>query len=230
MNITSLANLYTSLQTSGMTAVSRVQQGLDKATARIASEQQSTQAKISAYGQVKSGFASVQSAGETLAKGSTNSTADTKAALTSLVNAYNATRSAAASTEAGAATVAANGLTRATSSDSVRSDLKSLGITRASDGSLSVDSKKLDAALKANPTAVQEAAARVGGQLKGVATTALKESGGIATQLNSLNTRASQLETRQTVLTGLSNAQQTTNNLNYSAQNGILSYLSILKL
>jgi flagellar capping protein FliD len=229
MNVTSIANLYSSLQTSNVSYGNQVLSAFDKAASRLESAQQSTKVQISAYGQVKSGFASIESAGQTLAKGSANAVTDTKKALETLVSAYNDTRSAAATTAPGYASNAANTLRRTAANDSVRTDLQSLGITQASDGSLSIDTKKLDAALQANPGAAQQAAARVGGQLQSVATRALSESGGISTTLNALNSRAAKIESQQAGIESLINLQKQTSTSS-SAQSGINSYLRIFSL
>lgn len=230
MNVTSIANLYTSLLTSGVSGSSSSSPIFQKANDRLASAQSSTQVQLSAYSKVKSGAASIQEAGQALEKGTKLSVSETKAALQSLVNAYNETRTAAASTEPGYATNLANNLKRTAYSDSVRSDLKSLGITQSSNGTLTIDTKQLDAALQANPSAAQEAAARVGGKLESVATQGLSSTGGIASRLNALNQSASTLEQQQSALSSLSNLYQTSGAYSYSTQSGISSYLSILKL
>jgi flagellar hook-associated protein 2 len=224
MNITSIANLYTSLQTTSAKAVTTdpVQKGLEKASARIEGQIEATGVQLSAYGQVKSGFARVEDAGKTLAKTGNLSVADTKKALQSMVAAYNDTRSAAASTSPGNASNAANALRRAASADSMRADLQSLGITQKSDGSLSIDTKKLDQALASNPDSAKGVAARVGGQFQQNASRALSESGGINKTMNSLNTQNQQLESRQSNLQALSSAQLSSANSNSYA--GIASY------
>lgn len=230
MNVTSIANLYTSMLTAGVSSGSSSSSIFQKATDRLASAQSSTQVQLSAYSKVKSGATAVQEAGQTLEKGTKLSVSETKAALQSLVNAYNETRTAAASTEPGYATTLANNLKRTASSDSVRSDLKSLGITQSSNGTLTIDTKKLDAALQANPSAAQEAAARVGGKLESVATQALSSTGGIASRLNALNQSNDTLSQQVSALNSLSSAFQSSGAYSYSTQSGINTYLSILKL
>jgi flagellar capping protein FliD len=161
-----------------------------------------------------------------LAKAEPLTPADTKKALQSLVTAYNDTRAAAASTAPGSAGNAANTLRRTASTDSIRAELQSLGITQKSDGSLAIDTKKLDQALAANPTSAKEATARVGGQLQQSAARSLSESGGISKTLNSLNARAQQIEGQQSGLQGLVSAQQTAS----SSSTGISSYMRMFSL
>jgi flagellar capping protein FliD len=226
MNVTGIANLYRSMQTSAVTSTDPIQKGLERASTRLETQRQTTNVQLSAYGQVKSGFARVEEAGKTLAKAEPLTPADTKKALQSLVTAYNDTRSAAASTAPGSAGNAANALRRTASTESMRADLQSMGITQKSDGSLAIDTKKLDQALAANPSVVKEAAARVGGQLQQNATRSLSESGGISKTLNSLNARAQQIEGQQSGLQGLVSAQQTAS----SSSTGISSYMRMFSL
>jgi flagellar capping protein FliD len=228
MNVTSIANLYRSLQTTVAAPADPVQRGLDKASTRLEGQRLTNEVQLSAYGQVKSGFSRVEAAGKALAKTDSISPADTKKALEAMVSAFNDSRSAATSTTPGYASNAANTLRRAASSDSMRTDLQSLGITQKSDGSLAIDTKKLDQALAANPNAVKETAGRVGGQLQQSATRALNENGGISRTLNALSSRAQQIEMQQSGLQGLSGVQSSSNNSNSAT--GIDSYLRVFSL
>jgi flagellar capping protein FliD len=228
MNVTGIANLYASLQTTSVSSGSKVSRSFDQAANRLENELQSTEVKLSAYGQVKAGFAGIEAAGQTLAKGDKVSAADTKKALQSLVDAYNQTRSAAAGTEPGFATNAANSLRRSVASSGMNDELQALGITRGSDGSLALDTKKLDAALAADTGAVQKAAASLGSAMQPVATRALSESGGINRTLESLNARASSLEGQQSGIASLIELQKQSGS--YGASSGIASYLSIFRM
>lgn len=237
MNVTGIANLYRSLQSSAVTTASAdpVQKALEKASSRLETQRQSTQVQLSAYGQVKAGFARVEDAGKALAKGDTLSAADTRKALESLVSAYNETRSAASTTAPGNASNAANALRRTVAADGTRTDLQALGITQQRDGSLAIDTEKLDQALQSNPNAVREAAGRIGSQMQQSANRALSEGGRINATLNSLNSRAQQIESRQASLQGLFGAQQTaaSNNSNQATpatQAGIASYQRMFSL
>jgi flagellar capping protein FliD len=226
MNVTGVADLYRSMQTTAVTSTDPIQKGLERASARLESQRQTTNVQLSAYGQVKSGFSRIEEAGKSLAKAETLTAADTKKALQSLVTAYNDTRSAAASTAPGYAGNAANALRRTASTNSMRADLQSLGITQKSDSSLAIDTKKLDQALAANPTTAKEATARVGGQLQQSAARSLSEGGGISKTLNSLNSRVQQIEGQQSGLQGLASVQQTAGN----SKTGIDSYMRMFSL
>jgi flagellar capping protein FliD len=227
MNVTNIANLYRSLQTTAAAPVDPVQKkGLEKASARLDTEKQSNAVQLSAYGQVKSGFARIEDAGKALAKADPLSPADTKKALQAMVSAYNDTRSAAAATTPGYASNAANSLRRAASSSSMRSDMQALGITQKSDGSLSIDTQKLDQAMAANPNTVKDVASRVSGQLQQSATSALSDNGGINRTLNSLNARAQQIDRRQSGLQGLAGSMLSSS----SSSSGIDSYMRIFSM
>lgn len=228
MNVTGITNLYRSFQTTAAAAVDPVQKAIEKASTRLEGQKQATAVQLSAYGQVKAGFSRVEDAGKALAKNDSLSTTDTKKALQSLVSAYNDTRSAAASTSPGYAGNASNTLRRTASTDSMRSDLKSLGITQKSDGSLAIDAKKLDHALASNPSTFRETASRVGGQLQQSASRALSEGGGISKTLNSLSAQAQQIGAQQSGLQGLTSAQQSLSSSDSAA--GISSYMRMFSL
>lgn len=250
MNITSIANLYSSLQSNtaqvpnslrmnatgvGMepvatstptTSADRVQEALKRSSARLEGQQQTTEARISSYGQVKAGFARIEDAGSALAKNETLSSADTKKAMEALVSAYNETRSAAATTEPGRASNAVNALRRSAESDGMRADLQALGITQQRDGSLAFDTKKFDEAMQTSPDTVRAAAGQIGSQMQQSASRALSAGGAINATLNTLTTRSQQIESRQASLQALIDTQQQpeARNNNSRTQAGIASY------
>lgn len=237
MDISGIANLYRSQQqfsTNASLQTDPVQKALATATSNLAKQQATTNATISSYGQVKSGFTRVEASAETLAATkSTTTTADVKKTLESFVSAYNDTLSAAAKTEPGNVKVEGYALRRSIGSDSSRADLRSMGITQKADGSLSLDSKALDAALQSNGAGVRSAATRIGSQAEKLASHALSDSGGVGSSLSKLTAKAQSLEARQTDLSNLSSAaqafqQQSTQST--SSQSGINSYLQVLSL
>ena len=242
MNITSMTNQTLGLAAlqsgSGTTATGQsnaIQKAYDKASTRLDQELQTTTAQISAYGQVQSSFAKIQDSGKALAATqSTTSTADLKKNLQTFVNAYNDTRSAAASTATGSAKTAVRDLQSSLSTDSARADLKSLGITRNSDGSLTLDTKALDSALQSNDGTANSAAKRIGSTAAQSATTALSTTGSIASSLSALNAREASLENRQaTQQQQLAESQQQVaqaSNFLSSALSGITSYTRIFSL
>ena len=238
MDISSIANLYRSqqmLQTSSVIQTDPVQKAFANAAARLENQRQTISVQVSAYGQVKAGFARVEDAGKTLAAAKpTTQAADIKNGLQALVGAYNDARGAAANTAPGSARSAANDLRRIVSTDSGRADLRALGITLQQDGSLALDTKALDKALQSNLDSVRAAAGRVGGQLQQTASRALTNNGSIGSTLNTINARAQGIEARQTEQQSLASASQQTVQLQSermsSSLYGIDSYLRIFSL
>jgi flagellar capping protein FliD len=76
--------------------------------------------------------------------------------------------------------------------------LKKIGITQQTDGTLAIDAKKLDAALKAEPAAVRNALSRAGEQADRIATRELSNNGNTGGgSVNSSDSRARNIEARQ---------------------------------
>lgn len=237
MNVTEIANLYTrqqSLSTNSSVQMDKVQKAFATAASRLETQQQTTSVQLSAYGKVKAAFASVEDASKALATTkSTTTAADLKKGIESFVKAFNDARNSSVATE-GSARSAGNDLRRAASSDSNRSDLRSLGISQNTDGSLSIDSKKLDAALQSNQGAAGAAATRVSGQMQQIATRALSSTGSIGATLNTLTSRSASLQAAQTSQANLTSAYQQTvseqANKWKSATAGITSYQNIFSM
>ena len=214
MNISSIASFYQAPTLSRSEAAGRVdpvQKAFANATERLQKARDVTTAQISAYGQVKSGFARVEDSGKALAATkATTGTEDLKKNLQGFVNAYNDARNAASRTDTGKAAVASRDLQRATSTDSVRADMQSLGITRSQDGSLKLDTKALASALQANPDTVRGAASRVGSTVQQTAKSALANNGSIGMSMNALNARDQGIATRQAAQQKMFDASQQT--------------------
>ena len=214
MNISSIASFYQAPTLSRSEAAGRVdpvQKAFANATERLQKARDVTTAQISAYGQVKSGFARVEDSGKALAATkATTGTEDLKKNLQGFVNAYNDARNAASRTDTGKAAVASRDLQRATSTDSVRADMQSLGITRSQDGSLKLDTKALASALQAHPDTVRGAASRVGSTVQQTAKSALANNGSIGMSMNALNARDQGIATRQAAQQKMFDASQQT--------------------
>lgn len=238
MDISSIASFYSSqqlLQTRQLAPTDAVQKAFANSAARLDKARESTGVQISAYGQVKSGLVRIEDSGKSLAAAKPASTAaDIRKDLQALVSTYNATRNAAAGTEAGAARNVADDLRRSVGNDSSRADLRVLGISRQRDGALSLDSKALDTALQSDLAGTRSAAGRIGGQLEQSASQSLSSKGGINSALTALNARNQSIEARQTQQQNLSNAsqqavQQQSERLS-SSLSGINSYQRIFSL
>ena len=249
MNISSMVNLY-SMYSNSSQPLSRsnasstvkqtdpAQKAFDNAAGRLQSERNATQSQISAYGQVKSAFAGVEDSGKALtATKATTSAGDIRKNLQSFVDTYNDARNAASATNTGKAQVASRDLQRTFSASEMRTDMKSLGITRNQDGSLKLDTKALNQALASNPDTVRSAATRVGDAAQKTAGNALSEKGSITSSLNTLNARDQSIATRQSAQQQMFDASQQNvtkntawlNNMN-STNAGISSYNRIFSM
>ena len=212
-----------------------VAQALDRAGKRIEQQRASADVQVSAFGKIKSGFADVQAAGHALANpGKAATTADIIKAAQSFVSAVNTTTNAVSSATAksgalagdGRAFVAGNDLARSLTSGSSTADLKKIGITTNRDGTLSVDTKALNTALKNNPNAAKDTLAKVGGQAEKAASREL--AGNVGDAVNTLTARAKSLATQQTAQSATS-ASLSANISNFAAS-GIAAYLSVFSI
>ena len=218
-----------------------IAQAFDNASKRIGKQLESTNVQVSAFGQIKSGFANLQSAGNSLSSLNKISTDnDVKNAAQSFVDAFNNTSSVLSINTRGAgnasgalannsnALLAGYDLKRTLTSGSNTAELKKIGISVSSSGTLSLDTKVLGNALTANPTAVKETLAKVGNQLAQVSSKEL--TGNIGSAVNTLSNRAKDLETQQTAqqnaASSLLSIQQQGSSSGASV--GIAAYMKVL--
>ena len=257
-NIATLTrNLASSANTSGTSGTSGISvssdpltQALDVANKRISAQISQTNVQLSSYGQIKSGFASLQSTGQALTKLATNAgVADVTKAAQSFVDAFNTTSSAVSTAVNGngkspgalandsLARLSSNDLRRVVTSGSSIADLQKIGISVNSNGSLSIDSAALGSALAANPNAVKGTLAKLGQQASNTATTELSSGGAVGSAVNSLNSLAKNLATKQTQQQNLAasaqaaiqqSSLQTTNFGGISS--GIAAYMKMFSL
>ena len=241
MNISSILNYYGSQQyvstANNVSGVSSAVQGaFTKAAARIDSKIASTNVQVSAYGQVKSSVAQLQDAAKNLSSGKATTLADVKKGVQSLVDAYNSARTATTavtgtSTAASKAATALNDTVTATANSS---NLQKLGVTVAKDGSLSLNTKALEAAYQSSASSVQTAATSVGKALASTASDVLASKGTLSTTIDSLNTKVQTLETQRTNQQNAANSalQQITKSIGglNTALSGAQSYLNIFSL
>lgn len=232
-------NQSSSVQSSSNDPIAK---GLKVAGTRIEQQLSSTNVQISAFGQIKSGFASLQTAGNALSSMSKTATADeVKKSAQAFVDAYNATNKAistSTSTTTGAsgslatngrAIIAGNDLRNVVSSGSTTADLKSMGITMGKDGTLSLDAKIFDAAAKGDLSTVKGTLTSLGAKAAQVATKELE--GNVATGLQTLETRAKNLTSQQTAYTNaassLFSSQQQYSGLGNNATSAISAYMNM---
>lgn len=189
----------------GTDATAQVFQKADK---RIQQQRDTVSVQLSSLGRLKSAFSEAQTASRVLGDIRTTDTdSDITKAAGNFVRTFNNATRTARSVAAGQTGIADSNrarmaeveLRRSFSSDAaVSTDLKGAGISQQMDGSLAIDTKKFETALKSDPEALRSALARVGQQVDKVATREVADGGSIGRSANSLEERARNLGNRQT--------------------------------
>jgi hypothetical protein len=208
-------NSNTSTQTAEQKAaqatakLSPAAQAATKAGSRIQSQLDSATTQLSAYGKLISAVSDTQLAAKDLSKlTAASSAADVKTAVSRLVSSFNTTiatgKSTSGVTESNNAKRVGNDLSRAISSNPSTMDaLKKIGFKQLSDGTLTVDSAKFEAAQKADPAGVQATLEKLGGLVDKVATKELSAGSAVAGSIEALNQRATLLKTQKNAMTTL---------------------------
>jgi hypothetical protein len=237
----SLTSAQTPTQTSTQAAssASPVSQAMKKVDARIQSQLDTTSAQLSAFGKLKSSVSDAQLSAHALSGLSANtSAADIKTAAARFVASFNTALAAAKTTAAvpGAATAPSVGagrfsreLGRTFSADTATMDaLKKIGFKQLADGSLTLDTAKLDAAQKADPAGVIASLAKLGQGVDKATTHELATGGGVSDAMASLNQRTAALKTQQkAMLTLVQNLATTQNTSSFGYGNyGLSAYKS----
>lgn len=214
MNISDIVtNRLASSYLTGSAAVGSSAAVMNKPLERLGRESESTQVKLSAFGQVKSAAEQTRTAANALREGDKLATADdVKKAVTSFVSAVNNEQGAIRRVSSGemdstgrAGPVdgrlrnVGTGLRRALQGPGGgnESDLGNMGITLASDGSMKVDTKKLEQAFAANPDKVKEVLSRVGSGVAEASSRQLSNQGYVGGSVNRLNQRLDSLAQNQ---------------------------------
>lgn len=221
---------------------------LAPATKRLSQQLESTNVRLSAYGQIKSAFAATETAARGLTEAADNAaatTAEVTKAAQALVGAFNQTSGALRDAVRGVgsrpgalasdvrAQFAANDLARAFTGATEEADLKGIGITRSKEGTLSLDVKALEQALATNPTAAKSALAALGGAVGATAERELAATGNVGASVGSLTSRSQSLSAQQASLQKQAETLQATLDaqnavLNYTTASGLSAYRSLL--
>lgn len=247
----SMSQLATLNQSANLAIAKRADVSSDPfaaANKRVEQQLASTAVKLSSFSQIKSGFAEVQSAAKALTNPPATATADdTVKSAQAFANAYN-TATAAVNTASktggkqdGAlagdvrAQLAGNDLKSIVGSGTNTNDLKNIGITLKSDGTMAVDATALKAALQANPTGTNETLTKVGQQATRVTTKELAATGNIGNSVNTLSNLSKGLETKLSdqakYASALqSNVQQQVASFSGVGASGVASYLQTYSL
>lgn len=190
-----------------------LQQVIKQTHSKIQAEVDTTTTQLSSFGRLKSALSNTQIAAHALGSlPATASSADIKTAVQNFVSAFNTAMGSAKSTATAAGSAGAShsanragrDLGRALSSDLRTLDaLKKLGVSLNSQGELAIDSKKFEAAQKANPAGALATLGKIGRQVEKTAIQELAADGHVSGFMSSLQARASQLKTQQSSLTSL---------------------------
>lgn len=215
-----------------------------KADKRIQQQREAVSVELSSLGKLSSAFSEARTASRALGEiKQTTPDASVAKAAKGFIKAFNlaaqTARSATAKrgllTETGLARAAESDLRQAVSADTTATDLKKIGITRQTDGTLVLDAKKFEAALAANPGEVRSTLAKVGQRTDQVTTRELASGGNIGGAVSSLDNRARSLETRQAEQQAQAAAAQQaisaqSANLDNSLNSGAAAYQRIFSL
>lgn len=187
--------------------VDQVSRAFQKADKRIQQQRDSVSVELSAFGKISSSLSDAQIASRALSdKQQMAAQADAGKAAARFVRAFNNASQAARSATAANGLLADNtharaaesGLRKLFSSDAIAAaDLKKIGISQQRDGTLAIDQKKFDDALKTDADAVRTTLSVAGQKVDQVVTRQLAGNGNIGSAINSLDTQARNLESRR---------------------------------
>ena len=246
------ASLGQSERPRSSTSADAVSQALDQANQRIEAQRSTTDVRLSAFGQIRSSVAQLQDSSRALTLSDNTDTSDeARSAAETFVSAFNTAQDTAnrtvngtpGSTEGntdgalsgdGRANVAASELSRTLSNSSAEA-LRTIGINRAQNGTLSIDSQRFEQALQNAPQSVSNVLAETGQQVEQATRRQLEGSSTLSRAEENLNRQAQALETRQAQQQELAaNLQQATEQaaarFNSVAASGIRAYEQIFSL
>lgn len=220
-------------------------QAFQKADKRVQQQRDVVSVQLSSFGQLKSAVADTQLAARAVSDSKQTATdADIRKVANNFVKAFNTAVQTAKAATAAQGALADNNRARAVVSDLRRAvgndettaaDLKKIGITQQRNGTLAIDAKKFDAALKAEPEALRGALAEIGQTVDRTATRELANNGNIGGAVSSLANRARNLENQQADQQAQAAAAQQLVNaastgLNNSLNTGVLAYQRIFSI
>jgi hypothetical protein len=232
-------------RTKARASVDSTTDAFQKADKRINQQRESVNVQLSSFGKLKSSLAETQSASRELSDSKRSATdTDLKSTANNFVQAFNTATQTARSTAAQLGTSPQSHRARATETDlrravssdtTVTSDLKKVGITQQKDGSLAIDTKKFDAALKTDPDSLRGTLSKIGQQVDRTATSELADRGNVGSSLSSLSNRARSLENTQDAQQSQAAAAQQvvrtqTARLNNNLNSGAAAYQRIFSI
>lgn len=211
MTITTLgsaraSNAATSSQTAAQAAekADPITAGLQKSSSKLQTLLNTATASLSTLGKFKAAVAASQTAATGLSTLKDSATSDeVKKALNSFVSTFNTMVASTQSVAAASSGVEriSRGMTRAMTADFSRVDaLRQMGFTKASDGTLKLDTAKLEAAFKASSSGVLGTLSKLAKLVDKVATKELAGGGSIGNTVNALSSKATVLQMQQNAL------------------------------
>ncbi len=218
------------------------------ANLRVEQQLSSTAVRLSSFSQIKSGFSGVQSAATDLSDSKKTGTSDdiVKAAQ-SFATAYNTAVSSVNSAVKGErkkggvltddvrARIASSDLKSIATNGSNTSDLKKIGISLKSDGTIAVDATALKNAIQADSTGVKDTLSKIGKFAEQVSSKELAKTGNIGGSVNVLSNLSQSLETqlaeqKRLAATSQDSVQRQVAGISSTAAGGVASYLQTLSL
>lgn len=234
-----------------------IAQALDRAGQRLEAQQSSTEVQLSAFGQLRSAVAELRDSSATLAASeNTDTPEEVRAATERFVSTFNNAQATAnrtingrpdaLDTDAdrpntdgalsgdGRAAVAASQLSR-TLNDASTEALRSIGINRERNGTLSIDQQRFSQAVQNDPQAVSTALAQAGQQVEQASSRQLEDGSNLDRAVENLSRQSRQLEAQQAEQRAFADTlqqvtEQATSRFNFVAANGIRAYEKIFAL
>jgi hypothetical protein len=206
----SIGQLNNSLNTSYSTnsqATSKldgVSTSLKRASTKLQTQLDSATASLSSLGKFKASVGELQTAAQGLSQFKTGtSSEDVKKKLASFIANFNkmVTSTKAAASDSSGVERISSGMTRAMSADLSRIiELRNMGFTRGSDGTLRLDATKFEAAYQASPSAMQGTLSKLGKLVDKAASKELASDGRIGTSIDAFARQTSVLKLQQGAL------------------------------
>jgi hypothetical protein len=201
---TSSAATSSQTTTQAAAAANPITASIDKSTTRLQVQQTTATANLSTLGNFKASVSVAQTSAKSLTTLKDSSTSDeAKKALTAFISDFNkmVNSTKTAVTDTSGVNIISRGMTRAMTADFSRVDaLRQMGFTKASDGSLKLDTAKFEAAFKASPSGVQGTLAKVGQMVDKAASKELASDGRISSSMSVLSSKSSNLQLQQSAL------------------------------
>lgn len=216
-------------------ALNKISPALGKAHERVRNQLQSDSTSLSQLGKYKATVADLASAAQAMSQlgGGTGSTADSAKVVERFVAAYNQaiTASRPDTSSDASSTLASSRRTLTNASDTSRSQLAKLGLSRQADGTLKLDTAALNKALAAGTNTALSTLAQLGKAIGKRADNELASSSRLATATSLFSDKASHLKQQQTrllevatQLSARSSAGTSNNTGNWSTQQALRKY------